>query len=203
MSNPRRTMVDVRRADPRPQRRLDHRFRTLGRAARIDALGASGLCRVIDLSDRGAGIETSIPLASGDPVRVSFDSENHVRGRVAWQTGKRAGVRFLEPVASFALIRKIASDHWNGVARPPRLQTRIAAIVHGQSGSFATIIDNISQDGLRVRHPRCLRVGNLVEAVTGRGLRIRGTVRWSDDLCAGVALSGRLTVEQLANARDL
>lgn len=186
-----------------PGRRADPRFPTLGRVARIDALGVSGLCRVLNLSDHGAAIETSANAACGDPVRLWFDSENIVQGRVAWCRGNRIGIRFLTPIESFAMIRKIASDRWSGAARPPRLSASIVATVSHETQSFATVIDNVSEAGFCIRHPGCLRAGVEIEMVTAKGLRMRGTVRWADGVVAGVELSGKLTTAQLSNTTDL
>lgn len=186
-----------------PQRRADPRFSTLGRAARIDALGVSGLCRVLNLSDHGAAIETSASVACGDPVRLWFDSENIVQGRVAWCRGNRIGIRFLTPIESFPMIRKIASDRWSGVARPPRLSAAIVAIVSHDTQSFGTVIDNVSEAGFCVRHPGCLSTGAQIETTTAKGLRMRGTVRWANNVMAGIELSGKLTTAQLSNTTDL
>jgi hypothetical protein len=182
-------------------RRLLPRHLTPGRIVRIDALGHSGLCAVRNLSDAGAMIETAIDCSLGSAVRIGFDCTNGVQGRIVWRDGNRAGIRFLIPIASVAFIRKVANDRWTGISRPPRLSANAAAQATSGSNSFTTIISNVSQRGLGITHKGQLAIGMPVEVATTDGVRLRGSVRWSDGKFAGIELCGGLSAEQLLGAR--
>lgn len=185
------------------ERRRHRRLTMAGRAARLDAPADIGLCSVVNLSDGGILVETPIELDCGDPVRISFDCTNSVQGQVAWRIGRRAGIRFLIPVASFALIGKVANDRWDRVARPPRLTLNQQALVTSGSGSFATVVADISQQGMSLQHAGQLTQGLAVELAISGGAPIRGTVKWTDQSLAGVEMDGKLTVEQLSSRRGL
>lgn len=193
---------DQLHGEPNEERRLHHRLRMLERVVRIDALGDSGLGRVQNVSNGGLMIDSRIALTANDPVRVAFDCRNVVQGRVAWQSGSRAGIRFLQPIESSVLIRKVVGDRWEGGARSPRLSVSRAARVTSGSGSFPTIIGNISQRGMNICHDGHLVAGSVVDVAIERGVTLRGRVRWSAGLFAGIELAGTMTVEQLASARN-
>lgn len=198
------TSVDtyVRDSGLGEERRRNRRLNILGRVARLDALGGGGLCRVLDLSDGGSMVETPLELTVGSPVRIAFDCSNSIQGRVAWQDEKRAGIRFITPVDSTALIRKLVSDRWEGKARQPRMSVNRAATVTSDSGSFLTVVGNISQHGMSLCHSGDLAAGTAVEVSIEGSLKLRGTVRWSAGLSAGIELVSSIPVEQLASARS-
>ncbi|HEV2594495.1 MAG TPA: PilZ domain-containing protein [Sphingomicrobium sp.] len=162
---------------PRDRRRC-RRLPMAGYAARLDALGDRGLCGVINLSDTGALLQSNIPLSRGDPVRISFDCKNSLQGRVAWNDGGYAGIRFLVPVATFGLIGKLANDRWTGVARPPRLTINAPALAKKMgSTSFHTVVGNISQKGFMIWHAGQLNPDDDVHVTLQNGINVHGTVR--------------------------
>lgn len=183
---------------PPPRHR---RFETLGRVARLDALGDVGLCRVMNMSNGGMMIETIIPLSCGDPVRISFDSTNALQGRVLWRVGTQAGIRFLAPIESLELIRKVARQ--DQIARPPRIPVNSAAWASSELGRFPTVVVNISQAGMRIGHSGNLSAGTKIRIALQCGLAACGTVRWSDGNLSGVELDRALPSEQLESARAL
>lgn len=184
-------------------RRRHGRLAMAGAAARLDAMGGCGLCILLDLSDGGAQIQTPIALRFGDPVRISFDCTNAMQGRVVWNCGNKAGIQFLAPVVLSTLIRKVATDRWNRTSRAPRLPVNGPALATTEAGSYSTVVYDISQEGMRIWNAGDLRPGSAVDVVMSDAVRVHGTVRWSAGICAGIQLSGRLTVGQLANARQL
>lgn len=184
------------------ERRRDRRLNTLGRVARLDAMGGGGLCRLHDLSDGGLMIETPLELSVGDPVRIAFDSTNSIQGRVVWQLDNRTGIKFLRPIESTALIRKVMNEGSNGSARAPRMSVNRAATVTSSSETFPTVVGNISQHGMNICHSGNLAAGSDVEVSIEGRLRVRGTVRWSTGMFAGIELVSSVPVEQLASARS-
>ena len=167
------------------------------------ALGGSGFCRLHDLSDEGAKIETPLELSPGDPVRVNFDSKNAIQGRVVWQRGNHVGIRLLKAIESAALIRKVVDDRWSGNTRPPRLGIHRRATATGASGCFPTVVGNVSERGLSICHSGDLAAGRQIEIAFESGVTVVGVVRWSEGLAAGVELSTTLEVDQLTPCRHL
>ena len=181
-------------------RRQHRRLNTRGRVARLDALGGSAFCRLHDLSDTGARIETPLVLSVGDSVRIGFDSTTAVQGRVAWIRGDQVGVRLVQSIESTALIRKVIEDRWSGRARPPRLGVHRRATVTGAFGAFATVVGNVSERGLSICHCGDLAAGRPIKINFECGLTVDGTVRWSVGMIAGVELSTTLQVDKLTTA---
>jgi hypothetical protein len=173
------------------------------RAARLDARSDCGLCSIVDLSNGGMLVDTPIALNRGDPVRISFDCTNCVQGRVAWTIGGRAGIRFLFPLASAALLAKVAKDRLARSARPPQLTLNCPArVTHGPL-SFDAAVAEISQQGLSLRHAGQLKQGAPVELAIAGGARVRGTVQWANRSLAEIKFDGMLTVEELSSKRGL
>jgi hypothetical protein len=60
-------------------------------------------CRVRDLSETGALIETTVPLWSGAPCHVSLPKIGDVHGHLAWADGPRSGIQFDPPLLASQL----------------------------------------------------------------------------------------------------
>lgn len=183
------------------ERRRHSRHNAIGLVVRIDGLGVVGLARVANLSDNGAMISLSAPLTVGSPVKLSFDCTNSLQARVVWNSPGRIGIRFLRPIDCGQFIGKVASDRWSGPIRPPRLPANGPARVETSAGSFATVVNDISEKGMKICPGGNLPVGTSVEIVLEQGMRVRGTVRWSDGIFAGIQLSGKIGIDDLANSR--
>jgi hypothetical protein len=185
------------------ERRRHRRLTVAGCAARLDAPADSGLCNVLNLSDGGILLETPIDLACGNPVRISFDCTNSVQGRVVWRIGRRAGVRFLAPLASSSLVSKVAGDRWSGAARAPRLTLNQPAQVTSGTDSFAIVVVDMSQRGMSIQHRGEMPLGAAVAMVLDGSPPITGSVRWTHRSLAGIKLDGKLTVDFLSSRRRL
>lgn len=184
-------------------RRESPRFKTLARAARLVAFGDTGLCRVQDLSNGGAQVETSIETFWGDPVEILFDSKNKVQGRVVWRSGNKTGIRFLPPIDACSFISDLATDRCNAAARPPRLPVNARAEVATELGPVPAVVQDISQKGMKLCHASKLLSGMEVKVSLARGLSARGMVRWADLNGAGIEFYGMLSTEELASARSV
>lgn len=60
--------------------------------------GAAGDARVRNLSERGLGGVTNIPLSPGQTMTIMLNGIGQVHGRVAWVDDKSFGMEFDEPI---------------------------------------------------------------------------------------------------------
>ena len=188
---------------PQSDRREHSRIRAIGRIGRLEAAGDRGLCRVHDLSDGGMKIETSLDMSPGEWVRITFDGNEVLFGRLVWRQGYTMGIQLTRPVDCCRLVRELADGHWNGSVRPLRLPVRRRAQLVSAAGTVETEVVDISQKGMKIRHPLGLPEGELVEIRIQRGFDIRGIVRWSNDEFVGIEFSGMIAVECLASAAQI
>ena len=72
----------------------EQRHLTILLVARLVTGSGDALARVRNVSGGGMMLETSVPLAPGDAVRVELRSLQAVTGSVAWATPPRAGIQF-------------------------------------------------------------------------------------------------------------
>ena len=188
---------------PQSDRREHPRIRAIGRIGLLEAAGDRGLCRVHDLSDGGMKIETNLDMSPGEWVRISFDGNDVLSGRLVWRQGYTMGIQLTRPVDCCRLVRELADGHWKGSVRSLRLPVRRRAQLSSADGIFETEVVDISQKGMKIRHPVGLPTGLLVEVRIQRGFDIRGIVRWSDGEFVGIEFSGMIAVECLASAARL
>lgn len=76
--------------------------------------GRVELARSRNISQGGAGIETRLALAAGDPVQVTFDGLRPLDGVVRWVRDGLAGVRFGEELAWQTLMPWLRQLQQNG-----------------------------------------------------------------------------------------
>lgn len=173
------------------ERRGHHRHEAIGLVARIDALGVVGLARIYNLSDGGAMLGVSDPPALGSPVRISFDCTNFVQSS-CWRSNGFIGVQFPREIACGEFIGKVARDRWNGKICAPRMSCDSPAQVKCSSGSFATRVSDVSEEGMKICPGGGLQAGTRVEITLRKELPLFGIVRWSVRNFAGIEVPGKI-----------
>lgn len=78
--------------------------------------GTSGLperalCRVLDLSKRGAKLEVYCDLPQDSMITLKLPNDETVRARVVWSNDFEAGCRFLEPLKDDAFDAIFQKGH--------------------------------------------------------------------------------------------
>jgi hypothetical protein len=68
-------------------------------------------CRVRDLSETGALVETTIPLWSGAPCYISLPRIGDAHGHLVWTDGPRTGMHFDPPLQASQLAMLAAPVH--------------------------------------------------------------------------------------------
>jgi hypothetical protein len=78
-----------------PDRRLSKRKRVL-KGARIlmPAMGISGDCAIRNLSESGACLVLTTPVAIADTFELALYDNTIKRCRVVWRAGRRVGIAF-------------------------------------------------------------------------------------------------------------
>lgn len=95
-----------------PERRTEIRIRTIYKTGLVHRRAESHSCRFHNISDGGAMIEAGTRFENGELVRIELSPQHRFYATVAWQDGRRAGLRFSERVNCCSLIRKMAISHW-------------------------------------------------------------------------------------------
>jgi len=80
-----------RRAEERLPADIRARYGTNG-------LPERALCRVVDLSKRGARLEVYCDLPQGSMITLKLPNDQLVRARIVWSNDFEAGCHFLEPL---------------------------------------------------------------------------------------------------------
>ncbi|QLC24489.1 hypothetical protein HFP57_05275 [Parasphingopyxis algicola] len=70
----------------------------LTKTALQDDGGATGDARVRNLSEKGLGGVTDIPLSPGQTMTIMLNGIGQVQGRIAWVNDKSFGMEFDEPI---------------------------------------------------------------------------------------------------------
>jgi hypothetical protein len=89
-----------------------HRTRPIRLATAVDvtllSLGSSDSCRLIDISQGGAKLSSSITSEIGDPVRIDVAGLGRLSGTVRWMRDGQLGVIFTRLVSYRQLARWLA-----------------------------------------------------------------------------------------------
>jgi hypothetical protein len=85
------TVIRSRRSEERLPADMRARYGTNGRPERA-------LCRVVDLSKRGARLEVFCDLPARTMITLKLPNEQIIRARVVWSNDFEAGCQFLEPL---------------------------------------------------------------------------------------------------------
>lgn len=178
-------------------RREHHRYRTLDYVARLDSAGPHVLVRLRNLSSEGAMIAASTLPNVGDPVRLLFDCSRSIRGRVVWVSNGQAGIRFLKAVSCEGFIRGLVQSRFSSTARRLRVPVRIRGQLKCGAESVPTIVDDISQTGMRLGHQGGLVPGLQIEIALTGGICEHATVRWANEHFAGIELAGKIAIDDL------
>ena len=175
------------------------RILTVYRVARLNVDSDSGLCRVQNISDTGMMLVTSLSVAQGDSVIIALSDTVVVPGEVAWISGARVGVHFLEEIDAAAVLKSLVADV-PGDQRPFRLAVDTVAVAVTPTGTKAVRVLDISQQGMKVSHDGGFAIGTQVKIALPNGLERRGIVRWANENLAGLRLLEPIGFHELESA---
>jgi len=189
--------------DDRTERRAYPRIRAIGRVAFIRSRGDNGLCRILNISDGGAMIDTALALATGERIELTISHSHRFVARVAWRNGRRSGLAFQEATDCLALLRRLVDDQRAGRSYEPRLAIRGRVLATTAAGTSFAELEGISQTEMVLRHSAAVRPGDSVQISLADGLRSNGVVVSSESGCSLVRLASTLPLDRLGSARAL
>lgn len=177
-----------------PERRAEERQLAVLRVAKLITERGEQLCRIRNISPRGAMAEVKGAWFVGEPAALQLKSGGQVPGRVAWAEEGRIGIAFDHEIDPQDIL---AAD-----ADQPQRLLRVAVSAEaslGLGGAFHMVpVKDISLGGIRIAFESADLVGRKV-FVTLDGLpTLAGVFRWQNDGHAGIAFNELLELDALA-----
>ncbi|MGQ0660977.1 PilZ domain-containing protein [Sphingosinicella sp.] len=176
-------------AEAEPDRRADHRFRTVYRTAKVGCAGELALWRVRNISDRGIMLEVDRPIDPGERLEIALSETMLIEARVVWAANGRCGAVFREPIDCPMLLQELAAERRKLGYRAPRLPVIAQATASNEHGAAKVELFNLSQYGVGFAHDGRFHPGMAVKLKVAGAPERRGVVRWSRDGRAGLFLT--------------
>lgn len=202
--------VAISRSEARTcnQRRED-RLLNVAETAEIRFRNRKYEVAVVNVSKRGAMIESAIEPRIGERMQIRFESCNRTDCTVRWVRRGRIGIEFsqeTEIIASAKVRELVVSGRRSGEAEPapekpqraPRQSLLWRAVLHWDHGTLQVRLRNVSADGAMLEAPGDLPAGTGVMLDFGEGGTIAGAVRWSRGGQLGVRFDGPFDLRSLA-----
>jgi hypothetical protein len=182
-----------------PDQRVDERFTTLFRVARVVlADGAQHLCLIRNISAGGLMLETYAPFDIGAVVRIEPKGSAPVNGRICWVKDRNVGVAFDAPIDVGAYLHPHQIAAAREVPRGPRLMVgRRARLRVGVMWHLVEVVD-LSQRGAKVRSDLPMELDAAVELMIERLAPLSGRVRWIKEDRLGIEFSSAIALADLA-----
>lgn len=162
------------------RRTADRHFAVL-RIAKIKLGVTATLCRIRDISQSGAQIETNMPLAVHSEATIEIRSDLQASGTIVWTSGNLVGLRFHRPVNLDTFLGRGDGCKGSMSARRPRFRTVAQAVVQGLDGDSYAVLRDISLEGASfalIGSRRLLRIGERLSILIDGLPRKSATVKW-------------------------
>ena len=185
------------------ERRVSSRIRTVYRSAKITGGSDAGLARMINISDGGALIETSLNLEAGDCLKVELTDGVALAAIVSWRRDSLMGVQFTPSIDSHAMLLTLSKTGDCDQPRPLRLSVSKPVEVSDGFKVHLLLMQDVSKKGLRLRDEGKLKTGMEITVRLGPANVLRGAVRWARGLEGGVELDGVISDSILSSAAFL
>jgi hypothetical protein len=172
--------------------------------------------RVINVSSRGAMIESDLDARIGERIDVLFSEQNKTRCIVRWVREGRIGLEFAEetifwdqsrgnaPVFQYAkgaaAAEKPAAPVREITEREKRHTLLRSGTLYWSGISIPVRLKNISEGGARVESEQALRPGAEVELDLGEAGFQYAEVRWARDGQIGLRFAADFDLDSLAPA---
>jgi hypothetical protein len=170
--------------------------------------------RVVNVSSRGAMIETEFEPRIGENLEIVFSEDNRTRCAVRWVREGRIGLEFVnetifwetapsgpvfqaQPAANAGEIEEPEQEF---VDREPRQRLLRSGTLYWSGISVPVRLRNISSGGARVEGERDLCPGAEVELDLGEGGFHVAEVRWSNDGQIGLRFADDFDLDSLVPA---
>jgi hypothetical protein len=191
------------RHDPHSERRKADRMLTVYRIVQVEREGEEGLGCCRNISDSGAKLHLTMPVALNDCIEVAFSPTIALTGRVIWIRDNECGVAFDRKIDCAALLSHSFAETHGYRARAPRLKANVHATICYDGRTKRTMINDISQHGMKVTHDGTIHPGLILKVVLECGRERDAEVRWTKDNFAGLFFPEPFSVDDLGSIRSL
>jgi PilZ domain-containing protein len=210
--------IAVRREEARiTDQRAEDRLRDRVEQSIIHFRRRKYVVRVINVSSRGAMIESDIEPRIGEALDIQFTDDNRTRCVIRWVRQGRIGLEFVEETIVWdcgqpeaPVFQYRPSDEPGGeepapmravTDRPPRQTLLRKGVLYWGGISIQVKLRNISQGGARVESEQELRQGCEVELDLGEAGFQMAEVRWFKDGQLGLRFADDFDLGSLAPAQ--
>lgn len=187
-------------AEDRPagsERRGEPRHVAVLRIVRLTSRRGEQLCRLRNLSSRGAMLTTPLGYEPGEIVRLALGSGWSASARIVWRVGLGMGVTFEEEIDPLAVLAADTSGAFPH--RSPRVSVSAVANLRIGGHHRLTRTRDISVGGAKIELAEPGWVGEEVTILISGLPLTTGRLRWQDRGLAGIAFHAPLDFEMLAS----
>ncbi len=188
---------------PGADQRAAPRFTLLIRAAKLVSAQGEFVCVIRDVSETGVSVRLfhALPACKDYALHMPAGAVYEI-GRV-WQRDNEAGFSFDGSVD----VAKLVNESGEYPKRGLRLGLCFPVMVHGLTGSFEAVVENLSQQGARITCDALLAIDQnvriVVPSLTGKPREVRAKVRWRRDRHYGVVFDDTFTLGEFARLAAL
>lgn len=180
-------------------RRQANRHMAVFLLVRVEAGGRQNIGRVVNISARGAKVETTLPLQVGQELHIELRSDTSVSGTVRWVADRAAGIEFDHDVPLQDFLTRKQSRLAKIKPRPPRFESRATASIIGEKETITGEVQDISLHGARIAGKfQCNLNDQVVVAIDGLSRR-RARIAWLRVGQIGVEFLKPLDFRELGN----
>ncbi|QDH33367.1 PilZ domain-containing protein [Porphyrobacter sp. YT40] len=191
--------ADVASAD----QRAAPRFTLLIRAAKLVSAQGEFVCVIRDVSETGVSVRLFHALPTCTDYALHMPAGAIYEISRVWQRDNEAGFSFDGSVD----VAKLVNESSEYPKRGLRLGLCFPVMVHGLTGSFEAVVENLSQQGARITCDALLSIDQnvriVVPSLMGKPRDVRAKVRWRRDRHYGVVFDDTFTLGEFARLAAL
>jgi len=209
------TKVAIKRQETRvTNQRAEDRLRDIVEETTIVFRRRKLPVRVVNVSSRGAMIESDVEARIGEKIDILFTDDNKTKCVVRWLREGRIGVEFVNetifwdnaqpgsPVFRYAPDGEAAPAPREVVERQPRQTLLRSGTLYWSGISIPVRLRNISGRGAKLESEHPLRPGCEVELDLGEAGFQYAEVRWAKDGQVGLRFADDFDLDSLSPADD-
>ena len=179
-------------------RRLQERHTLVLRVGLLENEGNASFCLLTNISPQGVQVKLYASVREGSKVCLRVGDEDALEGRVAWVRDENAGIAFaksLEPETLLRVRQMISPDRRRS---SPRVNAPARATLRTGGRTYAADLCDISTSGAKIRTKRPIESEGIAILVLRNLPGLRGYVRWTDGLEAGLVFESPIPIQIIA-----
>ncbi len=186
--------------DSATERRSGTRHVAVILIAKLTVGSVHSVCRIRNISNSGALLETSHVIAPGQKVLLELRSDLIVSGRIVWTKSGHSGVQFESNIDVSHYLSRTESRLNRIKVRPPRYRCTADALLEYNCQLFACSLFDIAMSGARLCNlpaELALKCGHPVKLMRDSMPSRNAIVVWTDKHSAGIKFHQPLKYGQL------